>query len=128
MTTFTTIALLGLGATVGASARYYLTLWVALRLGVAFPYGTLAVNILGCFILGAFLTLAEARLQGHPELRLLVSTGFCGSLTTFSTFGYETVGLLSNGNYLAAALNIGGSGLLGIVAVVLGAALVRALL
>lgn len=123
-----TFLLLALGATCGAAARYYTTLWAARQFGVAFPYGTLIVNIVGCIILGAFLTLALERPSIGPQTRLLISTAFCGSLTTFSTFSYETVGLLSSGSYLAAALNAVGSVLLGLLGVWLGMTAVRAFL
>lgn len=123
-----TFLLLALGATCGAAARYYTTLWAARQFGVAFPYGTLIVNIVGCLILGAFLTLALERPGIGPQTRLLISTAFCGSLTTFSTFSYETVALLSSGSYLAAALNAVGSVLLGLLGVWLGMTLVRAFL
>lgn len=124
----TTILLLALGATLGATTRYYVNLWSLTRFGLAFPYGTLIVNIVGSFILGGFLTLATGRLAISPELRLLVTAGFCGSLTTFSTFSYETVALLTGGSYLSAALNILANVTLSIAAVILGSTLARALL
>lgn len=123
----TTILILALGATVGAAARYYGSLWMADRFGAAFPYGTLLINVTGSFILGCFLTLATERLPIGPELRLLVATGFCGSYTTFSTFSYESVGLLTRGSYLAGGLYLFGSVALGVLAVVAGIALARAL-
>lgn len=122
----TTILLLTLGATLGAAARYYTTLWMAEQVGVAFPYGTLLVNVVGCIILGAFLTAANELPQMiDARTRLLVSTAFCGSLTTFSTYSYETVALISTGHYSAAALNALGSVLLGLLGVWLGIVLVR---
>lgn len=123
----TTILILALSATLGAALRYYGTLWAAARFGTAFPYGTLLVNVLGSFILGAFLTLATQRLAISPDLRLFVATGFCGSLTTFSTYSYETVALISQGSYLAGGLYLFGSLALGVVSVVFGVALMRAL-
>lgn len=123
----TTILILAIGATAGATLRYYMTIWAAARFGTAFPYGTLIINVLGSFILGCFLTLATERLAISPQMRLLIATGFCGSFTTFSTFSYETVGLLNDGNYLASALNAFGSLALGLTSVILGAALARAL-
>ncbi len=123
----TTILILAIGATAGATLRYYMSIWAAARFGTAFPYGTLLVNVLGSFILGCFLTLATQRLAISPQMRLLISTGFCGSLTTFSTLSYETVGLLNEGDYLASALNAFGSLALGLACVVLGAAVARAL-
>lgn len=121
----TTILILAFGATLGAATRYYLTLWMTARFGTAFPYGTLLVNLIGSFILGCFLTLAIGRFEISPQVRLLVATGFCGSLTTFSTLSYETVTLLERGSYLAGLLNAFGSLALGLGSVVLGAIVAR---
>jgi CrcB protein len=123
----TTISILALSATLGAALRYYGTLWAAARFGIAFPYGTLLVNVLGSFILGCFLTLAAQLIVISPEIRLFVATGFCGSLTTFSTYSYETVALLEKGSYMMSGLYLFGSMALGILSIVLGAALARAL-
>jgi CrcB protein len=114
------------GAGAGAALRYYMSLWAAARFGTTFPYGTLLVNIAGSVLLGGFLTLATERFEMSPDLRLLVATGFCGSLTTFSTFSYETMELLNRGSYLSGVLNAFGSLALGLLGVVLGAALARA--
>ena len=123
----TTILILALSATLGAALRYYASVWAAARFGTAFPYGTLIVNVLGCLILGAFLTLATQRLAISPEQRLFVATGFCGSLTTFSTYSYETIALFDRGDYLISGLYLFGSIALGLLSVILGVALARAL-
>lgn len=123
-----TLAALVVGAALGATTRYYITLWAAARFGTAFPYGTLIVNIAGGAILGFFLTLAATRQELSPAARLLISTGFCGSLTTFSTFSYETILLLQEGRTALAMVNIVGSLVAGLIAVVAGAALARSLL
>nr|MBA3531074.1 fluoride efflux transporter CrcB [Ardenticatenales bacterium] len=115
---------LALGAIAGALLRYQATLWAAARFGTGFPYGTLLVNLVGSFILGFFLALAtRGGVVAHPTLRLFVATGFCGSLTTFSTLSYETVLLLTDGRLLPALLNAAGSVVAGLLCVVLGAAL-----
>jgi fluoride exporter len=120
------IVALALGATVGALLRYETTLWAAARFGTTFPYGTLLVNLVGSFILGFFLALStRVTLAGYPTLRLFVVTGFCGSLTTFSTFSYETVVLMSEGRLLSALLNALGSMAAGLLCVFLGAVLAR---
>jgi CrcB protein len=124
----TIIAMLALGATLGAATRYYTTLWAAETLSRVFPYGTLMVNVVGSLLLGGFLTLANETPGISSQVRLLVGTGFCGSLTTFSTLSYEIVELLLAGRYTAGVLYAVGSLLLGLLGVVLGIALMRALL
>ena len=124
----TTIMVLGVSATLGAAARYYMTLWATAQWGDGFPYGTLLINVLGSFILGAFLTLSPETRPLDPTLRLLVATGLCGSFTTFSTFSYETVRLLAGGRFTAATLNVVGSVALGLAGVIAGALLSRTLL
>ena len=124
----TTILLIAVGATVGASLRYYLTLWVTGAIGAGFPYATLLINLSGSFILGSFLAAMEGNPQFSANLRLLVATGFCGSFTTFSTLSYDTLALLDTGRYAAATLNGLGSLALGLLAASVGAACGRALL
>jgi fluoride exporter len=121
------VALIGLGAAAGALLRYYTTVWAAERFGSSFPLGTLIINVAGSFVLGCFMMLAAGRLAANPELRLLVATGFCGGLTTFSTFSFDTLALLDQGRYGAAAANLGASVALGLLAVLLGAALGRSI-
>ncbi len=122
-----TFLALATGATLGALLRYYVTLWAVARFGSTFPYGTLLVNLAGSLLLGFVLALSAARSDLSPTVRLFIATGFCGSLTTFSTFSYETLSLFERGNLAAAALNAFGSMGAGLAAVFLGAALARAL-
>ncbi|OLP18775.1 camphor resistance protein CrcB [Leptolyngbya sp. 'hensonii'] len=83
---------ISLGAIAGALSRYYLTLWFAQQFGTGFPSGTFAINLSGCFGMGLFVTLVlERSLQVPPELQLLITTGFLGAYTTFSTYGLDTV-------------------------------------
>lgn len=84
------------GGGAGAAARYLVSEWAASRYGAAFPYGTLIANVVGCFIIGAFMTLATERFIVNPYWRLLVAAGFIGGLTTFSSFSYETFRLLQD--------------------------------
>jgi fluoride exporter len=123
--TVTTILLVSLGAAVGANARYWLSQWAARQWGAAFPYGTLLINVLGSFAIGVVLALAATNAAITPNWRLLLVTGMLGGFTTFSTFSYETYQLLVDGSLLLAALNIVGSVGVGLVGVVLGAALAR---
>ena len=97
---------LTIGGTAGTVARYLLAGAVYRVCGTAFPYGTLVVNLSGCFILGFLASLAEKKFALNSDLRLLLMIGFCGAFTTFSTFIFETDGLLKNGEIARACINI----------------------
>jgi CrcB protein len=125
---------ISLGAIAGALSRYYLTLWFAQRFGTAFPYGTFFINLTGCFAMGFFVTFALERMATiPPEVRLMVTTGFLGAYTTFSTYGLESVSLSRDafgknfalGNFSAFSLYWAGSAILGIISVQLGVILAR---
>jgi len=124
--TFRNPIAISLGAIAGALSRYYLTLWFAQRFGTAFPYGTFFINLTGCFGMGFFLTFGLERVATiPPEVRLMVTTGFLGAYTTFSTYGLESVTLLRNRNFPAASFYWAGSAILGIISVQLGILLAR---
>ena len=108
------------GGAVGAIARYWLGGWISSKLPIRFPLGTFVINVTGSFIIGFFLTLISNRITIHPNWRLLVAVGFVGAYTTFSTFEYETLKLIEEGNILSAALNVVLSVVLGFIAVWLG--------
>lgn len=115
-----------LGAVSGALSRYYLSLWFVQRFGVSFPYGTFFINITGCFLMGLIFTLAtETVITITPEVRLLIATGFLGSYTTFSTYGLDTVSLISAKRFIPALIYGVGSAIVGIISVKLGIELVR---
>lgn len=114
-----------LGAAVGANLRYSLSLWAAQRLGTNWPYGTFIINVLGCLVIGALLTLAATKLPLSEPVRLLLVTGLLGGFTTFSSFGYESYTLITSGNWLGAGLYVGASVIVGLLAVFLGAGLAR---
>jgi fluoride exporter len=114
------IFLVMLFGALGAGVRYGLQGVVYDRTGAGFPTGTLAVNLLGCLALGAMLRYAFTHLGFPPEWRIAIAVGFLGSFTTFSTFGWETVRLLEDGEWLKAGAYVGLSVLGGIVAVMLG--------
>ena len=114
----------GSGGFLGALARYGLSGLVHRQVPLAtFPYGTLVVNLLGCFIIGVLAGLAESRQLFGPESRTFVLIGILGAFTTFSTFGYETFAMLRDDEYLQAAANIGMHVILGLALVWLGYAL-----
>ncbi|QWB27689.1 MULTISPECIES: fluoride efflux transporter CrcB [Streptomyces] len=106
------------GAIVGAPLRYLTDRAVQSRHGSAFPWGTLTVNVTGCLVLG-LLTGAASQLQ------LLLGTGLCGALTTYSTFSYETLRLAETGARLQAAVNVAVSVAAGLGAAFAGVALAR---
>lgn len=122
-----TILLIALGAAVGANLRYWISQWAAQQWGIAFPYGTLLINVLGSFAIGLILTLATTNAAITANWRLLLVTGLLGGFTTFSTFSYETYQLLIDGSLLLAALYILGSVGLGLLGVLLGAGLAHIL-
>ncbi|MEI7998395.1 MAG: fluoride efflux transporter CrcB [Candidatus Omnitrophota bacterium] len=90
----------------GTLARYLLSGVIYQRFGVDFPYGTLVVNLIGCFLIGFFDSLIQDRFLLSPQLRLLLMTGFCGAFTTFSTFILETSNLFKDGEPVRALLNV----------------------
>lgn len=112
--------LISTGAILGANARYWLGDWAAQKWGVAFPFGTLLINLTGSLLLGLFMTLATERLMLDPRWRLLFAVGFLGAYTTFSTYTYESFNLLLSGQWLPGLLNLLGSSVLGVLAVGLG--------
>jgi len=116
-----------LGAVVGASARYFLSGFVARHIATAFPYGTLLINITGSLILGFFLVYSTERVLLDPRWRLLVAIGFCGSYTTFSSYAFESFALMEQSQWVMMSLNIALSNVLCLAAVVGGAALARGL-
>jgi CrcB protein len=98
----------GLGGFIGSILRYWVSGIVQQGAGnPAFPYGTLAVNLIGCLVIGFLSELAEARGIFSPETRAFVFVGMLGGFTTFSTFGNETMNFLRGGESLPALLNLG---------------------
>lgn len=117
-----TLLFVALGAAVGAPLRYLIDRFVQARHDSAFPWGTFTVNVTGSFVLGALVAIPVG-----GAWSALLGVGFCGALTTYSTFGYETVRLVENGRYLYALGNVAGSVAAGLAAAVGGAAVVTAL-
>jgi fluoride exporter len=119
------LIIVAVGGAVGAIARYWLGVWISSKLPMQFPLGTFVINVTGSFIIGFFLTLTGDRITIHSNWRLLIAVGFVGAYTTFSTFEYETLKLIEEGNVLSAALNVTLSVVLGFIAVWLGVAAAR---
>jgi CrcB protein len=100
--------LIFLGGGIGSLCRYALGALVQSRAHVAFPVGTLVVNVLGCIIIGVAAR-HVLNMQGDVMARAAIITGFCGGFTTFSTFSYETIGLMSGGEWGKASLYVAAS-------------------
>jgi CrcB protein len=111
---------ISLGGVLGANARYLVGIYVAERLGAAFPYGTLLINVSGSLVIGFFLTLATERYSVDPVWRLFFATGFLGAYTTFSTYSFEAAQLIRDGAYGLAFLYLFGSVLAGMIGVFAG--------
>jgi len=109
---------IGVGGFVGAIARFWLSGRVQdLSGSIGFPYGTLAINLVGCFLLGILSYLIDVRGMFTPEVRSLLIIGLLGAFTTFSTFSMETFNLLAAGESVRALLNISSSVIFGLAAV-----------
>ena len=118
---------IALGAVAGASARYFISGYIARNLSAAFPYGTLVINVTGSLLLGFFLIIASERMLLDPRWRLLVAIGFCGSYTTFSSYAFETFAYMEQGQWLLVAVNVVASNFFCLAAVLAGAAMARGL-
>lgn len=121
------ILIISAGAILGANARYWIGDWAARKFGVGFPYGTLIINLTGSLLIGLFLTLVTDRLMLDPRWRLFIAIGFLGSYTTFSTYTYESLTLLLQGQWLTGLVNLLGSTVMGMIAVGIGVFLGKSL-
>jgi CrcB protein len=109
----------GLGGLLGSNMRYWVGGWAAARFGTTFPYGTFLINVTGSLLLG-FITSYLALRTYSPNWRLFFAVGFCGGYTTFSTYTYESIRLLEQGNVLLALLYFVGGPMLGLAAAFAG--------
>jgi CrcB protein len=124
-----TVIAIALGAIVGALSRYYLGLGIARVLGTQIPYGTLVINVTGCFAMGFLATLSlEQVISIHPDVRLLLLTGLLGSYTTFSTYELDSAKLLEQRSLEPDLFYWMGSTILGLVGLQLGIVLAEWLL
>ena len=114
-----TLLYIALGGAAGTVARYAVGGWVHERVGFGFPWGTLVVNVLGSLLIGFALRYLEAT-RFTPDVRALITVGILGAFTTFSTYSYETVALLEDGEWWRAGSYAVGSLLLGLAAVYAG--------
>ena len=115
------ILLVMAGGSIGALSRYAVSLWAAKLFGTRFPWGTLTVNLSGCFLIGLAFAWAERGLNlMNPSIRLFFITGYLGALTTFSTFGLETVNSMREGTHLVTVANFLSNNVIGAALVFLG--------
>jgi CrcB protein len=109
-----------LGGAAGTGARYLMSGWLLRALGPGFPWGTLAVNVLGSFLLGLIMQVALTTTLISPTLRLGLTTGVMGGFTTYSTFNYETLQFLQGNQWLPAVANLAATVLVCLAAGALG--------
>lgn len=109
--------LIGIAGLVGTLVRYWVSGVVGRKYGESFPWGTMAVNLVGCFLAGAVFYLAEERSLLSPTLRTIIMIGLLGGFTTFSSYGLQTFTLLRDGEFGLATINVAVSNVLGLLLV-----------
>lgn len=114
------ILLIAVFGAIGTLARYGLQGVVQIRMGGAFPYGTLLINLTGCFFLGLIGQFTLNRMVISPDWRMAIAVGFFGGYTTFSSFGWETAKMLEAGEWLRATTYVGASVIIGLLLSVVG--------
>ena len=119
------IVFVGLGGFIGASTRYLISLYASKIFTSKIPIGTLSVNILGSLIIGIVMELTLKTSLISPHMKLFLTTGFLGGLTTFSTFSYETMELIEKGELLLAIFNIALNLLLSLGGAILGRVIIK---
>jgi len=119
--------LIGLAGLVGTLLRYWLSGFVARQYGETFPWGTMAVNLIGCLVTGMVFYLTEERFLINPAVRTVILIGLLGGFTTFSSYGLQTFTLLRDGEFGLATLNVAVSNVFGLLMVWVGYVLGKAL-
>ncbi len=119
------ILLIGIGSFLGGISRYYSQQVITKFFPSALPYGTLTVNIVGCFLIGLIYGLSDRGNIMTPELRVFLSTGFCGGFTTFSTFSYESINLMQDAQFLNLFLYVALSVIIGFASTYLGILIIK---
>lgn len=118
---------IGIGGFLGANARFIISREMGIRFGVAFPYGTLLVNILGSFVIGIIFTLLTDRVVPDPIWRQFVVIGFLGGFTTFSSYAMETMLLIQDGRWSSALMYVLGNNVVCLLACAVGIFVARSL-
>jgi fluoride exporter len=119
--------MVGLGGFLGTIARFWVGGYVYSRLGTKFPYGTFVINMTGSFVIGLSVTILTEKTHLNANWRYLIPIGFIGAYTTFSTFEYETLAAVRDGQLLIGGLNVVLSVVIGFICVWLGIVLGRAM-
>ncbi|HAK88370.1 MAG TPA: fluoride efflux transporter CrcB [Nitrospiraceae bacterium] len=119
--------IVGVGGFLGAIARFVVASWIGQKWGRSFPLGTFFVNVSGSFLIGLLMSLFIEKFMVNPQWRLLLVVGFLGAYTTFSTFEYETGGLIKDGEWFIALMNIVFSVIAGFAALKLGEFLAKSI-
>ncbi len=119
-----TLLFVGVGGFIGSVFRYLIGLGFS-RWPSLFPYGTLVVNVAGCFLIGIIYALADKGSLSNTDWKLFLTAGLCGGFTTFSAFSYEAVTLIKQGNYLNVGFYVTASVALGVLATFLGISIIR---
>jgi CrcB protein len=119
--------IVGFGSFIGGGSRFLAQQFITKQIPIPFPYGTLIVNILGCFIIGILYSLEHKANIISTEAKLLLVTGFCGGFTTFSSFSIDCYGLLKDGQYFYILAYVCLSVIVGFLATYLGILLIKIL-
>ena len=122
-----TLLIVGAGGFIGSAMRYLVQILVEKNLTSTFPYGTLAANIAGSFLIGIIYALGEKGDLMSPEWRMFMAVGLCGGFTTFSSFAYNNFTMIRENSFGQLIFNVGGSLFLGLLAVYLGVILIRSI-
>ena len=125
MMTWERLLIVGLAGGAGAIARYLLSRFIVVQTGSTFPWATLGVNMLGCFLFGLIWGLAATKGMFSETTRIMMLVGFLGAFTTFSSFAYETLTLIRDDQWMACIANILAQNVGGIAALALGAVISR---
>ncbi|MCI1282317.1 MAG: fluoride efflux transporter CrcB [Prevotella sp.] len=112
--------IVGIGSFFGGGTRFLVSKVIQSWTFLSFPFGTFAVNIIGCFLIGLFSGMSYGGSLMSPSTKLILTTGFCGGFTTFSTFMNESSSLLKDGNFFYLSLYVFGSLFVGLIAVLAG--------
>ena len=110
----------GVGGFFGSGLRYLSQRIISHYFPVTFPYGTLIVNLIGCFLIGVIFAMSDKTRILSPDIRMFLAVGFCGGFTTFSSFALDSYGLIRDSEYLYFSLYLLASVILGILAVIAG--------